>query len=593
MTDTFQLSEGKGTLNEVMFPENNKRVIRQNKSDIRVILGNPPYSVGKESQNDASQNVPYPHLDDRIRQTYAELSSAALKRNAYDSYSRAFRWASDRIHDKGIVCFVSNGSLLGKNSMDGMRKSFANEFSSIYCFNLRGDAHTSGEERRREKGNVFGEGTKTSIAITCLVKNPEKLGNCRLYYHDIGDYLSREEKLAKVKEAASIKGIKWLSIVPNADGDWIHQRDPAFAQFIPLGDKSSKTETPVFVTYSLGLVTNRDAWAYNFSKTVVASNIKRMIDFYNGEVQRYDKAKAKSKDKEVPVEDVIDTNPTKIAWTRGLKAELSKLRKHKFVKDRLVRAMYRPFCKHWVYFDKSLNEMVLQMPRLFPNEKLSNLAICVVGPGARQSFSALMVNTLPDLHLSPDGVQCFPLFHFEKEEENDGQLFKEANAEHGYVRRDAISDDTLKMFRSAHSAKLTKEDIFYYVYGILHSPEYKERFGADLKKMLPRLPYVSEFSPFSEAGKALAETHVNYEAATLYPLKESAAQLDLNPKENYKVQKMIFGKTNGKEDKSIIIYNSNLTLSGIPLEAYGYVVKGKPALEWSGTRSPRTRTAGS
>ena len=234
------MTEGKGTFHETMFPENNQRAARQNRSDIRVIIGNPPYSAGQTSENDANKNLKYPQLDGRIRSTYAAGSSATNKNSLYDSYIRSFRWASDRIKDKGMICYISNGAFIDGNAADGIRKCLIDEFSAIYVFNLRGNQRTSGDVSRREGGKIFGSGSRASIAITLLIKNPEKKGKCQLFYHDIGDYLSREEKLKIITDFASFKNIPWEKIKPNASQDWINQRDPAFYEFIPLGDKEGE-----------------------------------------------------------------------------------------------------------------------------------------------------------------------------------------------------------------------------------------------------------------------------------------------------------------------------------------------------------------
>lgn len=590
LADTFQMTESKGTLNEVMFPENNKRAARQNKTDIRVVIGNPPYSVGQESQNDGEANISYPQLDARIAVTYAAKSTATLKRNTYDSYTRAFRWASDRIKDKGVVCFVSNGSLVGKNSMDGVRKALADEFTSIYCFNLRGDAHGSGETRQKEKGNVFGAGTRTSVAITLLIKNPEKLGTCNLYYRDIGDYLTEKEKLRIIADARSVEGVEWQQINPNAAGDWVGQRTAEFEKFTAIGSKATKSEASLFETYSLGLATNRDAWAYNFSKTALAENMSRMTDFFNKEVEKYRKANVGNSKKELlPVDSIITNDSKLISWSRALKAEVGRQREATFSADRIRVAMYRPFCKEWLYFDKTMNETLSQLPKLFPSDEHKNLAICIVGPGARQEFSAMMVDTLPDLHFAPDGSQCFPLYSYRKIEENNEQLFA-TEATDGYVRSDVIADSQLLEYRKRYGEKVSKEDIFFYVYGLLHSPEYKARFGADLKKVLPRIPYAKDFWAFSEAGRKLSALHVGYETCEPYPIQETTKLLDIDPKKDCRVTKMIFGKGKDKKpDKSTIIVNSNITLGNIPLEAYEHVVNGKSGIDWVMERYQFTR----
>ncbi|HVA66887.1 MAG TPA: type ISP restriction/modification enzyme [Elusimicrobiota bacterium] len=576
LTDTFQLTEAGGPQTETTFQENNKRVSRQNKTDIRVIIGNPPYSAGQTSENDANKNFKYPTLDTRIETTYAASSSAGLKKTLYDSYIRSIRWASDRIKDTGIICFVSNGSFIDGNAADGLRKCLADEFSSIYCFNLRGNQRTSGEISRMEGGKIFGSGSRASIAITLLIKNPKK-DKCRLYYHDIGDYLSREEKLKIIRDFRSFKQVSWKAITPNKSHDWINQRDPAFERFIPMGDKAKEEkQIPLWSLYSLGVVTNRDAWAYSFSKKNLTANMRRMIDFYNQQATGY--KKAISKGKAVKVEDFIDNDSKKISWTRSLKNDLSKGKQYEFNADSIVQGMYRPYCKQWIYFNRRFNEMVYLMPSIFPNESLQNLVITASGIGASKGFSALMTDAVPNLDLH-DKCQCFPLFSYEKSEDL-GELFAAHAKSNGYFKKDAINDDILTLFGKTYDGKIIKEDIFYYVYGILHSPEYKRRFESDLKKMLPRIPLAKDFWAFSKAGRALAQWHLNYETVEPYPLKESDDALRLEPKRHYRVEKMRFAKQGKDEDKTAIIYNSHLTLEGIPLEACEYVVNGKPALEW-------------
>lgn len=578
LTDTFQMTEGKGTLHETMFPENNQRAARQNRSDIRVIIGNPPYSAGQTSENDSNKNLKYPQLDEKIRSTYAAHSNATNKNSLYDSYIRSFRWASDRIKDKGIICYISNGSFIDGNAADGLRKCLMDEFTSIYVFNLRGNQRTSGDLSRREGGKIFGSGSRASIAVTLLIKNPDRKGKCQLFYHDIGDYLNREEKLKIITDFASFKNIPWVKITPNASYDWINQRDPAFDAFISLGDKKDKDSVTIFDIYSSGVKTNRDAWVYNFSQSGLAANMGRMIDFYNQQVEGYKRFSRKGN---TPVDTFIDTDPKKISWSGNLKSDLEKYRLHRFDKSAIIKGFYRPFCKNWLYYNGRFNERTYQMSRIFPKEGLENLVICVTGIGVVKDFSALISNVLPDLCVQGAATagQCFPLFTYEKPEEAGGLL---AEVETGEYRcKENIPDAILADFRKAYNdAKISKEDIFYYVYGILHSPEYKTRFAADLKKMLPRIPFAGDFWAFSSAGRELAQWHLNYETIDPYPLQDLSGKLDFDPKEHYRVQKMTFGKSGGKVDKTTIVYNSHVTLTGIPLEAYDYVVCDRTAIEW-------------
>jgi predicted helicase len=593
LTDTFQLSESRGPKQDdyiQTLPENNRRVKRQKQSPIRVVIGNPPYSSGQTSENDSNKNLKYPILDERIRTTYAERSTATLKNSLYDSYVRAIRWASDRINGRGVIGFVTNGSFIDGNAMDGVRASLPGEFSSIYVFNLRGNARTSGEQRRMEKGNVFGEGTRTPVAISLFVRNPDKTGKSELHYHDIGDYLDRAEKLAIIRGFQSLNGLhrerKWQRIQPNASHDWINQRDPAFEAFAPLGDKDDDLRV-VFADYSSGVKTNRDSWVFNFSRDAVASNVGRMIAFFNEQIEGFMKTCAGKKKDELPelVESFVDTDPKKISWTREIKQDLSRFKRGAFQKSGLRVSLYRPFTKQHLYFDRQFNNCVYQLPRIFPKPVFSNVLICVTGTGATKDFSCVATDTLPDLEVISKSI-CFPLYLYEKDEPQEAELISrvpEGELVDGYRRRSAITDALLADFRAAYEARIAKDDIFYYVYGVLHSPEYRTRFASDLKKMLPRLPLTREtadFWRFSQAGRDLAQWHLNYETVEPWPVQEFASELLSDPAKDFLVQKMTFGRKDRQVDKTTIHYNARITLTGIPLEAYDYVVNGKPALEW-------------
>jgi predicted helicase len=575
LTDTFQLSEGTDTLDEKMFPENDARADRQKHLDIRVIVGNPPYSVGQNSMNDVNQNLSYPDLDEKIRKSYADKSGATNKNSLYDSYIRAFKWASERIKDKGVICYVSNGSYIDGNAADGFRKCLLDDFTSIYCFNLRGNQRTSGELSRMEGGKIFGSGSRAPIAITLLVRNPEKQRPCELFYHDIGDYLTREEKLGIISDFASIGGIPWEKLRPNTEGDWINQRDPAFDKFTPLiaGDI---TKQSVFSFSSNGIQTNRDPWMYGFGKTLVCRNAKRMIENYNQQLDAYDK------DTHGPVDDFVNTNTKDIKWSPSLLKFFERGVRLGYNQDHVIASSRRPYSKEWLYRDEYLNHRVGGTYQLFPITSSENKVITVTGVGGNKSFSCYVVDRTPDVQLLAN-CHCFPLYYYEKMEADSPnmEMFAEKANEDGYVRHDAITDAILAKFRERYGdASISKEDIFYYVYGILHSPEYKQRFASDLKKMLPRIPFAKDFRAFSNAGRELAKWHLHYEKVEPYPLKEHNEKIVLDPKSDYRVEKMIFDKKNGKPDKSVIVYNSHIKLSGIPLEAYDYIVNGKSALDW-------------
>jgi len=581
LTDTFQMYE-KDDLVDALLEDNSARRKRQKALDIRVIVGNPPYSIGQGNQNDNNQNVSYPLLDHRIEKTYAARSEATLSKGLYDSYIRAIRWASDRIGDAGIIGFVTNAGFLDSNTADGLRKCLADEFSSLYVFHLRGNQRTSGDTSRKEGGKIFGSGSRAPIAVSLLVKNPEAQAYGQIHFHDIGDYLSREEKLEKIAGYASVAGIEqWQQITPDVHGDWLKQRDDSFGQFIVLGDK--KGDAPkLFDNFSLGVVTNRDAWAYNASQAKLATNMSSMIAFYNAELERFNAAHLglDTKARQARVDGFVDADPTSISWTVNLKQELAKARQHDFDSACMVPGLYRPFTKQWMYFNRVFNERVLQMPRIFPDVTAENLVIGVSAAGKKLAFSALISRHVASLHfVDIEGSQCFPLYLYdEAAQTSKDDLFAES-VEGGLRRRDAITDVGLAHFQSAYPGEsLSKEDLFYYVYGILHSPDYRERFADNLSKELPRIPAVkkaADFWAFSKAGRALADLHLNYETVEPYPLTIEAkgALSDAD----YRVEKMKFAK---KGDKSTVIYNHRITLKGIPEAAWDYVVNGKAALDW-------------
>ena len=428
-------------------------------------------------------------------------------------------------------------------------------------FNLRGNQRTSGELSRKEGGKIFGSGSRTPISITILVRKPNHAGSAAIHYEAVADYLSREEKLALVSERGSMLSDKMSlsSIAPNQAGDWINQRDGLFETFIPIGDKEEKSEKTFFVPfYSCGVKTQRDTWCYNFCKEVLASSMRRTIDFYNDHIGK-----------------VPTYSSTHINWTRATLNNLERGKKTAFSEQSICTAMYRPFCKQNLYFDRFWNEMVYQIPRLFPTPQSRNLVICVPGVGTKKGFMPFIVDTIPDVQLQFNG-QCFPLYYYEKNDRDALSLFD--NGKDEFVRRDAITDFILQRAREEYGPRTTKEDVFYYVYGILHAKEYRERFAADLQKSLPRLPLVEDtktFRAFVSVGKKLAALHLNYENIEPHPSviveNDSAAP---------KVQQMRFGKSNGEEDKSIIHFNDAIRIINIPLRAYDWQVNGKSPIEW-------------
>nr|VFJ91084.1 MAG: Predicted helicase [Candidatus Kentron sp. H]VFJ91929.1 MAG: Predicted helicase [Candidatus Kentron sp. H]VFJ98772.1 MAG: Predicted helicase [Candidatus Kentron sp. H] len=573
LTDTFQLHEQDDQIQDKLKENSRRRMHQKGLKEIRVIMSNPPYSAGQGSANDNNRNVPYPILDERIRTTYAERSVMTSVRQLYDSYIRAIRWASDRIGESGVIGFVTNAGFLEANLADGLRQCLAEEFSSLYLLHLRGNQRTQGELSRREGGKIFGSASRAPVAISLLVKNPDATEKGRIRLHDIGDYLTREEKLERIAGFESVDGITkangWREITPDRHGDWLAQRDDGFGEFIVMGDKKGDEEK-LFDNFSLGIASGRDAWCYNPGKTAVGDNMQRMIAFYNGEVARFNQAHGdlSTKERQAKVDGFINTDPAEISWSHNVKQELAKDRRLSFEPNSSIPSLYRPFSKQWLYYNRRFNERVYQMPRIFPHAVAENLVICVSGVGAR-SFSTLISDHLPCLDNIEKG-QCFPLYLYDQDGSN---------------RRDAITDQGLTHFRAAYPFDaITKEDLFYYIYGLLHSPDYRSRYANNLSKELPRIPAVKTiagFRAFSEAGRELARLHLDYEAVEMYPATlESGA----SEPEHYRVEKMRYGKRreNGKtvKDLTTIVYNHRITVRDIPPEAYDYVVNGKPAMDW-------------
>ena len=583
LTDTFQLAENSNSdlLFSEMFPQNSERVERQKNAPLRVIMGNPPYSIGQKSANDNAQNQSYPVLDARINTTYAQRSNAGLNKSLYDAYIKAFRWSTDRLDETGgIISFVTNGAWLDGNSTDGFRKALEEEFDKIYVFNLRGNQRTSGELSRKEGGKIFGSGSRTPISITLLVKNPnDTQEKASIHYHDIGDYLSREEKLNIVKKFGSMSNIPWKEIKPNEQGDWISMRNESFDTFIPVAPEKKfdlKTQS-FFNTYAIGVATNRDAWVYNFSKEKIQSNMSKMIDFYNEQTNSFQVEKQKNA--KLVIEDFIENDSSKISWTRALRKDAEKNINHNLKNSEFRVGIYRPFVKQNIYFDKPFIESPGLSPKFFPNNKVSNLQICITGNGATKDFTVLLTNCITDLQVQFNG-QIFALHYFEENKSDQKDLFKTEDNLQDYIRRDGIADFILERANKQYNTKdITKEDIFFYVYGFLHSPNYRVTFANDLKKMLPRLPLVDDVRDFwalSKAGRKLADLHLNYETVSSRA-SDTEVVVTGNDSGFYKVEKMRFPK---KDQKDSIIYNSKITISNIPAEAYEYVVNGKSAIEW-------------
>lgn len=606
LTDTFQLNEGEDRdIFSMLFPQNSDRMVKQKKSPVRVIIGNPPYSAGQKSANDNAQNVSYEKLDGRIAKCYADKSSANLTKAVYDTYIKAFRWSTDRLspEDGGIVAFISNGGWLDGNAQDGFRQCIEQEFTDIYILNLRGNCRTSGEMRRKEGDGVFGLGSRTPITITFLVKNPKKhqgaKNKAHIHYHDIGDYLSREQKLAMVKGYGSVASslLKWVDIEPNEKNDWINQRGGVFDDLISLSQDDEKSHS-VFVQNGPAIASGRDSWVFNFGVDNLKFHTSSMISYYNELVEK----------------EKYDDDSSKISWTANLKKYYTKKQIISYQDQAFKTILYRPYTVLNAYYDNQLIERPGINRSLFSCCPEKNMVLIF---SSSKSASVLVTNHLSDYHCVGD-THCFPLYYYEENKHANAQLSLFDDPEHSndrYIRRDGITDWILKEMRQRyHSKAIDKEMIFYYVYGLLHSQEYRREFEADLKKSLPRIPIVEkvdDFIAFSKAGRELAALHLNYEQVEayhslrlVYNSAEVSDWMESHPGEDaasvaeqemggaerlYHVEKMRFAKKDGTDrngkpkkvdDRSRIIFNEHISIGNIPDIAYDYVVNGKSAIEW-------------
>lgn len=516
----------------------------------------PPYSVGQSSSNDNNENLKYPTLDSSIEATYLRAGSGRARGNIYDSYIRAIRWAANRVLNSpngGIICYVSNGGYIDSNSADGLRKTLTTEFHDIYIYNLRGNQRTAGEQSRKEGGKIFDSGSRNTVAIMLLIKRPDPVTESILHYKDIGDYLDRDQKLELVNQA-TLGTLEWETITPNEEGDWINQRDPNYETYPPIYERGN--QKTLFTLTSAGAKTNRDVWVYNSSRSLVAKNTARMIENYNNEVSRWRQAGSPQ-----PAVRFIDPDPRKISWSTRLKNAFSEGERidGKTVENIRVAA-YRPFQKSNLIFDKAVVEAPSKLATLFPTTYSGNIGFHLTSPSTHYpTFEVLATDAVPDLHLLDTG-QFFARHYYSESDSN--ALFGDTNAQHN------ITDWALSEYRKAYGNQVSKDDIFYYTYGLLHSPEYRERYSSDLKKSLPRIPQVAgddRFEAFVRAGRDLTDLHINYEGLTPYPLIERVSPgAPEDEYERYKVGKMKYAGKAGSWDKTRIRYNPLSTSKGFP-----------------------------
>ena len=555
--DSFEARENlvAPRLGQDFFEANSDRMKYQNERDIRVIIGNPPWSSGQGSANDDNANRVYPLLRQRVSETYANASSTQNKNMLYDTYIQSIRMASDRVLENGnggILALVTNGGFIDGVAAAGLRKTLLREFHKVYCLNLRGNQRTAGEVSRREGGKLFGGGSRAPVSVLILVKKDSKVcEQGELYYYDIGDYLSREQKLAYLAENR-VATVPWEEIAPDEHGDWINQRVSGFRNLTPLYGE----ENAVFGIKSIGLTTKRDAWVYGFSKNKIIYSTSQMIDYYN---------------RQVPTNNP-DRDPKKFSWTRRTLRLARNGVRLTHDPSRIVLGQYRPFTRQFIYFDRSANDDVSQLERLFPTPGVSNKVIAISDRDKSKPLSCLMTDALPDIQLTFNG-QYLPRWIYEK------GTFSE-----GYQKVSNINPNAVDEFRRHYSdSAITEDDLFHYVYGLLHHQGYRTRYAANLSKEVARIPMavsLADFRAFVDAGKTLSDLHVNYERVEPYPLKE---EITGNPDmlNLYRVtKKMKHPGKRGDEDESSLVYNEHITLRGIPEEAHRYVVGQYSALRW-------------
>ena len=557
--DTFGLMDAAHQTGEFAYftQENTLRVEEQKDTPMFVVIGNPPYNASQDNENDNNRNRRHAGVDARVRDTFAADSNAQLKNKLYDPYVKAFRWAMDKIGDEGIVVFVTNNSFIDGQMFDGMRKHFSEEFDMLYVLDLGGNV------RKGQSGdsNVFG--IQVGVSVNLLVKSGqnERMSPARILYNDETADLSKARTFAFLDANRHVGGVTWQKLIPDKRQTWLTANlHTDFDTFIPMGSKSAKAtrgvvEDAFFKTYSVGVLTARDAWAYNFNRDALAENMQAMMEFYNSEASKWERRVKRTQS----VDAFVATDSTKIKWTDRLKAELAKGRLVEFAPEQIRNSLYRPFTKSNLYFDKLMNQRTYLFPSIFPTREteLDNRVIWLK-VGQEWPMFALMANRIPEA-LPQGASQCFPFYTYDED---------------GTNRRENITDWTLTQFRTRYrDDTITKWDIFHYTYGILHHPDYRERYQENLKRDLPHIPFTEDFWGFAKAGARLTDLHINYESQPEYdklnPIETPGMQVDLS------VERMKFSK-----DKTRLRYNDFLRLEGIPAEVFAYRLGNRSALEW-------------
>ena len=580
LTDTFALHDDEvAPIFKDSISKNTSRRKQVDNLDLRVIIGNPPYSAGQKNANDDNKNDRYlgkNGVDSRVQDTYVKEAGKITNKNSlYDSYIKAFRWASDKLGDYGIIAFVSNAGWFDSASANGMRKCLVEEFSSIYIYHLKGNARHTGEQRRREKDNVFGDGCQTPIAITILVKNPSAAEKGKIYFGCVDDYMTKDEKLGQLTNLGSIINADLKLLIPDSHNDWINHRRNDYDSFICIGAPTSKAQD-IFTSCSSGIKTKKDPWSYNFSKTLLEDSFTRCINFFNSQQEEHLRLSSSFS---------RTVDPKMIKWDREIvrrfdRGEFSE----PFNKDNIIPATYRPFTKMHLYRDKFWISCISTMPSLFPFAGAENLLICTSGKSAN-NYGCLMTKDYCDLGLLDGSTYCYPRYMYRKADTSS--LLGSETVENGFIREDAINPEAVNHFKQAYpsdSNKIDADAVFYYVYGVLHNKEFRETYFINLTKNFTKIPRVAsyqDFAAFEKAGRALAELHVNYETVKPY----DGCTIDMADDPSYRVEKLAYGQIAGKKgndakDRSIIIYNNSITIKNIPLEAQEYKVCKYSALDW-------------
>ena len=561
LVDTFDLAEDRQL--PLFAPENTQRVESQTQTPMFVVIGNPPYNVGQVNENDNNKNRKYPTMDRRVQETYVKASKATNKNKLSDPYVKAFRWASDRIGEEGVVALVTSNSFLNGLAFDGMRLHLEQDFSKIYHIDLKGNARTAGERRRQEGGNVFDDQIRVGVGISFFIrKEKAKSERTEVWIYSIDDYLKARSKQETLKKFGEYSDVPVKQAVVDARHTWLTEKHHAeFDTFIALGSKEAKAARGeaadvIFARYSNGVKTNRDSWVYNFDRDVLAENMRRMIDTYNEQVFKWERRENRSTD----VDSFVVSDATQIGWSSGLKQSLQRGQFADFSEEKARTSLFRPFTKSSLFFDRMMIERVYLFPSIFPKPEteMENQIICVAGLGDRRGFGCLATNKIPVLDLAFEKAQCFPFYTYDED---------------GGNQRENITDWVLARFRAQYQDDtISKRDIFHYVYGLLHHPGYRERYQANLKRELPRIPFAPDFRSFTVAGARLAQIHVGYEEQPEYPLAQvETPDMPLD----WRVEKMRLSK-----DKTQLRYNSFLTLEGIPSEVFNYRLGNRSALEW-------------